>query len=173
MELNVEINEEYLTKLLQERYTAIRRGSNADRYVRARQVRYPNPRYHARSLSTVDYLVFDTYKNSKKNLHGELLGFEIKTSRADFLNELKNPMKAERWRQLCDRWFLVAPDESILKNDLPEGWGLMVIGDRGKLRIAKSAQRIDPVGMPKSVLGSYLRAVAQTAVWEQENSKKS
>lgn len=161
------MNEIDLIKLLQRRYTSIRRGSDADRYVRAKHVRYPNPRYHARSLATVDYLVFDTYKNSKKNLRGELLGFEIKTSRADFLNELKNPMKAERWRQFCDRWFLVVPDDSIIKDDLPEGWGLMIVGENGKLRIAKSAQRIDPAGMPKSVLGSYLRSVAKTAVWEE------
>lgn len=160
------MNEAFLMRLLQDRYTSVRQGSNADRYVRAKHVRYPSPRYHARSLSTADYLVFDTYKNKKKKSIGELLGFEIKTSRSDFLNELKNPLKAERWKQFCDYWYLVAPDLSIIKNDLPEGWGLTVIGDNGKLKIAKSAPKLDSKEMPKDVLGSYVRSVAKTAVWE-------
>jgi hypothetical protein len=56
-----------------------------------------------------------------------LIGFEFKTARGDWLNERKNPAKAETIAAHCDAWYVVAGDESVVKLDeLPEPWGLHV-----------------------------------------------
>src|SRR5450755_3192083 len=60
----------------------------------------------------------------------ELIGFEIKTSRQDWLREVKDPEKSEQMKQFCDRWYLVVDDPAIVRGwpekELPEDWGLMV-----------------------------------------------
>lgn len=57
----------------------------------------------------------------------EIIGFEIKASRADWLRELKNPDKAEEIGKFCDRWYVVIGDKDIVKpGELPACWGLIV-----------------------------------------------
>lgn len=93
------MTENDMVGLLQARYTRYRLGTNADRYVRARQVRYPNTRVFNETVFTAgqavaiaDYLVQDMYGQCP------LIGFEIKVSRSDWLAELRNPGKAQWWR---------------------------------------------------------------------------
>lgn len=58
-----------------------------------------------------------------------LVGHELKISRADWLNELNKPGKADPWADQCHEWWLVAADPSIVHDgELPAGWGLMVPG---------------------------------------------
>lgn len=58
---------------------------------------------------------------------------ELKTSRADWLRELKSPGKAEAWWPYCDRFWLVVPHAGIVQDgELPKGWGLMMPGGRGR-----------------------------------------
>ncbi|MEN4397343.1 hypothetical protein [Mycolicibacterium conceptionense] len=76
-----------------------------------------------------------------------LIGHELKTSRADWLNELKKPGKADAWADECHEWWLVVNDPTIVRDgELPAGWGLMVPGRRTKTRmdIAVKAARKDP-----------------------------
>ena len=57
----------------------------------------------------------------------EIHGFEIKVSRGDWLNELKNPEKAETMTRLVDRFWIVAGDRKLVKlEELPKQWGLLV-----------------------------------------------
>lgn len=151
--------------LLRKKYTKIRPGTNADRYVRAEHVpvrTYPANWYSGTRI--VDYLVMDTYGE------GEIIGHEVKVSRSDWLAELRNPDKSETWRKHCNRWFLVVPDASIVKNDLPEGWGLMVLGTSGELRVRKqSERRDDPVEFTTQGLSVVARSVATTASREANN----
>src|SRR4051812_4949848 len=59
-----------------------------------------------------------------RGLH--LYGFEVKTSRADWLSELKSPRKAEDIACFCDFWYLVIGSNDIVKvGELPETWGLI------------------------------------------------
>ena len=53
-------------------------------------------------------------------------GFEVKVSRSDWLTELRDPEKAEAWARYCHYFWLVAADRSIVRDDLPDGWGLLV-----------------------------------------------
>lgn len=58
---------------------------------------------------------------------------ELKTSRADWLRELKSPGKAEAWWPYCHAFWLVVPHAGIvLDGELPKGWGLMTPGGRGR-----------------------------------------
>ena len=53
-------------------------------------------------------------------------GHELKISRSDWRRELTDPGKAEAWWPYCTRWWIVAPDPSIVPAaELPDGWGLM------------------------------------------------
>lgn len=64
----------------------------------------------------------------------ELQGFEIKNSRQDWLNELKNPSKAEEIARYCHYWWLVVADLKIIRDDeIPANWGVITLSDSGKL----------------------------------------
>lgn len=65
-----------------------------------------------------------------------LVGHELKISRADWLNELNKPGKADAWADECHAWYLVVADPAIVhEGELPAGWGLMVPGTRSKTRM--------------------------------------
>lgn len=56
-----------------------------------------------------------------------LIGYELKTSRRDWLRELRNAAhKADQWVDECHEWWIVVSDPSIVRiEELPPGWGLM------------------------------------------------
>ncbi|MER5302211.1 hypothetical protein ABT039_22510 [Streptomyces lasiicapitis] len=58
---------------------------------------------------------------------------EVKTQRADWLRELRDPGKAEAWWPYSSAFWLVVPNTEVARPDeLPEGWGLMVPKGRGR-----------------------------------------
>lgn len=95
------------------------------------------------------------------NMYGstgyEILGFEIKISRADFLSELKDMSKSNEIMSHCDKWFLVVPDAAIVKDgELPKNWGLLVLKD-GKLVQKVRPVPHTPIPMPLHFIASVLR----------------
>lgn len=90
-------------------------------------------------------------------------GFEVKVSRADWLTELRDPEKAEAWAAHCHYFWLVASDKSIVRDDLPNGWGLLV-PHGASLKVAAAPVRRDPLPMPLSKVVSIARAVQKTEV---------
>lgn len=58
----------------------------------------------------------------------EIIGFEVKLNRADWLREKRDWTKAHAVGRYCDRWYLVIPkDEALVKPDeLHPTWGLLV-----------------------------------------------
>ncbi|WP_336818967.1 hypothetical protein [Gordonia sp. MMO-8] len=149
-----------MLNLLREKYTRIPYGWNADRYVRAEHVRYSTSYGYASRIA--DYIVLDTYGDS------QILGFEVKVSRSDWLTELGDPTKSEKWKQHCHAWYLAVPDVSIVRDDLPSGWGLLAPDKTGKLVIRRRSKLPDPEPMPLPILASLGRAIAQTSA--KENS---
>lgn len=120
-----------------------------------------------------DYIAIDTFvprehtpsereRMTWKGRNGSIHGHEIKVSRSDWLTELADPTKAEAWMRHCHYWWLVAPKE-IVRDDLPEGWGLLVPW-RDSLRIAVRAPRRDPEPMPVTMLASLARRIRLTEV---------
>jgi hypothetical protein len=145
--------ERTMLDLLQVRYDY--RAGNGPRYLCAEHTR------NAAGFSatrTADLIVQDLWPS--KGL--EVIGHEVKVSRSDWLRELKDPAKAEVFRRYCHRWWLVVPDASIVRDDLPDGWGLMAI-QGSKLRAVRPAPKLHPEPMPRTMQVAMLRAVAATA----------
>ncbi len=150
--------ERSMLDLLRNRYSVD--AGNGPRYVFAEHVRnYCGFAGYGTStaLRTADAIAVDLWPSSGHLVHG----FEVKVSRSDWLTELKDPEKAEAFRPYVDHWWLVVPDANIVRNDLPAGWGLLVLTG-GTLRARKSAPRLDRQPMPFGMTAAWLRAVAKT-----------
>lgn len=137
---------------LRRRYTMA--AGNGERYVLAEHVRD----HGAFARRTADLMVRDTWDSSGMALHG----FEVKVSRSDWLAELKDPTKAERFLRHCDYWWLAVSDASIVRDDLPDGWGLIVKSGE-TMRIKHQAPRLQPLPMEPEMRTSLDRSIAKTA----------
>lgn len=106
-------------------------------------------------LNTADMMVMGEWPSTGNELHG----FEIKVSRSDWLNEVKNPHKNDSVKGYCDRWWLVIADESMVKpGELPDDWGMMAFQGRGrKLKVVKKAPVLDAQPMDHCFVASLLR----------------
>ena len=89
----------------------------------------------------------------------ELIGFELKTSRADWLRELKQPNKADPIKQFCDRWYLVTSEEYNIarREEVPEDWGYMSLRYFGKIETIKEAPKLTPKPIDRYFLASLMR----------------
>ena len=99
----------------------------------------------------------------------ELMGFEIKVSRADWLGELKDPSKAERIAQFCERWTIVAPPGVVKVAEMPATWGLWEVNPE-TLAIKRTKQApLNENALPptKAFFASLLRARAKADAAEQ------
>jgi len=96
---------------------------------------------------------------------GNLLeGFEVKISRADWLNELKKPNKSYENKKYCDKWWLVIADQSMVKGgELPEDWGMMAVVD-GELKVIKKAPLLQSAPMSHDFVASLLRTDARGSI---------
>jgi hypothetical protein len=151
--------ERAMLDLLRDRYTVD--AGNGPRYVFAEHVRnYCGFAGYGTTvpLRTADAMAVDLWPSSGHLVHG----FEVKVSRSDWLTELKDPEKAEAFRPFVDHWWLVVPDATIVRDDLPAGWGLLVLTNGGTLRARKRAPRLDRQPMPFGMTAAWLRAVAKT-----------
>lgn len=93
--------------------------------------------------------------------NGHLIhGFEIKVSRGDFLNEMKDPTKAQAVFQFCNRWSLVTPVGLVKVDELPEPWGLMTF-DGKTLRTVKQAPALTPVPLTPGFVAAMLRRAGE------------
>lgn len=150
--------ERELLTALHVRYTKVRRGTIADRWVRAEHVRLS---LGDRVGRVVDYIALDTYPRGEGSL--AVHGHEVKVSRSDWLKELKDPGKAEAFRRFCHHWWLVVSDPDIVRaGELPAGWGLMVLS-RGVARVKVQAPRQEPLPLPLELSISIAAAAARTA----------
>lgn len=112
-----------------------------------------------RTMRTADFIAQDLWEAQGLHLHGH----EVKVSRRDWITELADPSKAEAIKRFCDRWWLVVPDPKIVRDDLPEGWGLLAFGSNGKLRVVHRAPLLTPEPLSATFRASLMRAVAKTS----------
>jgi hypothetical protein len=89
-------------------------------------------------------------------------GYEIKCSRSDWLNEVKDPSKANEIARHLHSWTVIIADESMVKpGELPAAWGLMVPSKKGdKLRTIKEATHRKDAAPEWNFVASILRNVA-------------
>jgi len=72
----------------------------------------------------------------------EIIGFEIKRTRPDWLVELRDPGKSFVTAGFCDYFYVVAAENVVKWNDLPSGWGLFVAHQDRKLEKVVQASRL-------------------------------
>lgn len=135
---------------------------NGFRYARAEHVKL-TAGFDTRRIC--DYMALDLWPGgygdsaTGPTLHGH----EVKVSRADWLTELRNPEKAESFARFCDYWWLVVADKSIVRNDLPAGWGLMVASG-SSLRAIVRPERRYPEPLARHQQATFARAVTKTTL---------
>lgn len=91
----------------------------------------------------------------------DIHGIEVKVSRYDFLNELKNPEKSAAVQQYCNRWWIATPDTAIVmeRGEIPPTWGWMVTNGKGGMKVIVEAPPLKPKAISIEFLASLLRNV--------------
>lgn len=90
----------------------------------------------------------------------DLIAFEVKVSRSDWLLELKNPDKAEAIGRYCDYFYLVLAEEGIIQpGEVPEPWGVYVARPKKLVQI-KAAQRLEAAPISRLLLCSLVKSAA-------------
>jgi len=84
--------------------------------------------------SALDAFALNTYP-SKKYLR---ISYEIKSSRNDFMNEIKNPLKRDFGMSISNEFYFLCTEDFIKPDEVPENCGLMVLEANG-LKIKKIA----------------------------------
>lgn len=154
------LSEAAVIAMLVRKYTIVdtRRPSRPHRYAVAEHV--PSQPFGAARIC--DFMALDCQQMYGPHPH-PVHGFEIKASRADWRNELRQPDKAEAFKPYCDHWWLVVTDRRIVRDgELPDDWGLLTVAG-SLLRVVKRAPRLTPQPWPKPLLAAFTRAVARTA----------
>ncbi len=107
----------------------------------------------ARQRRWADAVAMNLYPSRGLEIHG----FELKTSRSDWLRELKNPEKSAPVQRYCDRWWIVAPPGVIVDGELPPTWGQYEALPAGKLRQIVPAPRLDSEPIGREFIAAMLR----------------
>ncbi len=90
----------------------------------------------------------------------QIIGFEIKSSRGDWLREMKDPAKAESIAQHCDQWFLVTCGGVAKLEEIPAAWGWYEANTKG-LKLMKPATNLAPKEIGRSFLMSIVRNISK------------
>lgn len=106
---------------------------------------------------------YQSHQDPNRCRYRRLIGHEIKVSRSDWLVELRNPDKAQAWKQHCDQWWLVAPKHVARIEELPPGWGWSAPTRSGVLRTVSPAPPLEPVPLPADTTIALMRAIQKTA----------
>jgi hypothetical protein len=91
-------------------------------------------------------------------------GYEVKASRADLRRELADLSKHEAVARYCDSWTLVAWDDSVLVEGIPEAWGVTLTreGEHGRELVEqRRASKREPEPWPRDFVCSLVRNAYQ------------
>lgn len=92
----------------------------------------------------------------------ELHGIEVKRSRGDWLRELRDPAKAAEVMRYCDRWWLATSSAEIVRpEELPPGWGLLVVRGDGKLVQRVAAPKLEAEPVTREFLAAMFRKLSK------------
>lgn len=112
-----------------------------------------------------DAIALNAYRSGRYG--GEVHGFEIKVSRADWRHELRDPGKAAAVQGWCDRWWLAVPEPASLivhDGELPATWGLIGVTATGEARTLTAALPLtaNTPALPRPFIAALVRRA-----WEQ------
>lgn len=95
---------------------------------------------------------------------GRIIGHEIKVSRSDLIQELRDPHKADAWKRYCSRWWLVISDAAFLEGlDIPDDWGILTPPSRENTRfmtVVRKAPLLTPNGDMAAAWGTIFAKTA-------------
>lgn len=76
----------------------------------------------------------------------QVIAYEIKASRADFLREIKDPPKRQYAERISTDAYFAAPSGLLAPSEVPEPWGLIEVqrGGRSVIRRACTQRKIEP-----------------------------
>lgn len=96
------------------------------------------------------------------------IAYEIKVSRADFMGEMKDPMKRDEAMKVSNEFYYVCPREIAAPDEVPENCGLYhVVSQKGGwvLKKIKGAQQRTIEGpLPIGFVASLCRNIADTSM---------
>lgn len=157
------VTERDMLDLLLARYTAIRRGTIADRWARAEHVASDLGHRRTGVTKIADFIAADKYPGVPYGSALAFHGHEVKVSRADWLSERRDLTKSDAIKRYMHHWWLVISDPGIVRGaELPADWGLMVKSG-SRLRAVIAAPRLDPDPLPADLSISLMAAAARTA----------
>ena len=93
----------------------------------------------------------------------QIIGFEIKSFRHDWLSELRNPAKADAIGAYCDLWFLVATEDVAKLEEIPATWGWYTPTTKG-LKCLKQPEQMKPCDIDRLFLASLLRNLTKNYI---------
>jgi hypothetical protein len=95
----------------------------------------------------------------------ELIGFECKSVRGDWLREKANPEKAEGVAQFCKTFWIVANPNVVKAEELPLGWGLLEAKEKGLIQRVKAT----PLGHRREITVPMMVSIIRRAVEKSDN----
>jgi len=171
-EKQMKIKTNDIKQLIEERYSRIKNGK-AVKWVVLSEIR-TNTGFRSKRVDGepfaekyIDMMAFNCWPSEGFTR----VAFEIKTSRSDFLNELKKPEK--RWLAMMysHKFFFVTPKKVATMFDVPPSCGLIhVVEVDGKLKLhtARAAPRREASPMPDSFIASLLRRACKMTENKEE-----
>lgn len=113
----------------------------------------------ARNYRWADAVAMSVWPSRGYDIHG----IEVKVSKTDWKNELKQPEKSAAVQQFCNRWWVATPDDTLIApGELPPTWGWMVCTAKGSMKVVVPAPALTPKPPTIEFLASILRNVQKT-----------
>lgn len=113
-----------------------------------------------RANRTCDAIAMSLWPSRGLTLHGH----EIKCSRSDWLNEIKDPHKAEAFAVYCDYFWLVIGDRKIIQaGEVPETWGVMLAHKTRIDVLQEPTKNPEPRPIERGFLAALLRQAGVVA----------
>ena len=119
-------------------------------------IRHVNEGTGAQTGRTLDAVAMGLWPSRGLHLHG----IEVKSSRSDWLRELKKPAKADGWWSACHCFWVAAPANVVQEADLPAGWGHLLVSANA-VKIATLAQLREPPQLTWERVAALLRAACR------------
>lgn len=143
-----------LLDLLHKRYNKV--YVNGRRYVVGEHVKDRAGHY---TQAILDAVVLDVWPSSGLVAYG----FEVKTSRGDYLREIRRPDKAAAFTPYLDYFWIIAATRDVVRDDLPDGWGLLVKSGPRLVTVKQGRRNRERQEMPRAMQFSLARSIAKTA----------
>ncbi len=98
-----------------------------------------------------------------------IIGIEVKISRADWQEELRNPPKAEAPRAACNQWWLATNSRRVFRDEeVPPTWGVLIVEGAPQRVVTHRDAPVRAQEPDHDLLRSVMRRVAQTMSVESD-----